>query len=167
MSAEIYWVREIEPLRLGIMARPRAGDWLPDEVAGWVAAGVAVVVSLLQENEVAELGLSHEPGLCRDAGIRFLSHAIPDRGVPERADDFLTLAAQLAAEVRGGAGVAIHCRAGIGRSGLLGAAVLRELEIPVTAGFAMLSRPRGVSVPDTEVQRDWLAAQRLRVHFDP
>ena len=33
--------------RLAIMARPRAGDWLEDEISGWRAQGVEIVVSLL------------------------------------------------------------------------------------------------------------------------
>jgi hypothetical protein len=34
MLPEIYWVKELAPKRLGLMARPRSGDWLEDEIAG-------------------------------------------------------------------------------------------------------------------------------------
>jgi hypothetical protein len=33
---------------LAIMARPRAGDWLDGEIAGWRAQGIGVIVSLLE-----------------------------------------------------------------------------------------------------------------------
>ena len=111
---EIYWVREIEPLRLGIMARPRAGEWLPDEIAGWKSVDVSTVVSLLQPYEVHELGLEDEPTLCAAAEIEFVSFPIPDRGVPAQAQDFLALAERLAVDIRAGSTVAAHCRAGIG-----------------------------------------------------
>lgn len=32
MRAEIYWIQEVPCGRLGIVGRPRAGDWLVDEV---------------------------------------------------------------------------------------------------------------------------------------
>jgi len=31
----ICWIAWQSPGRLGIMARPRAGDWLEDEIGGW------------------------------------------------------------------------------------------------------------------------------------
>jgi len=46
------------------------------------------------------------------------------------------------------------CRAGIGRSGLVGACVLGLFGVVPDAPFAMLSRARGVAVPDTEAQAD-------------
>jgi hypothetical protein len=90
LRSEIFWISDIEPLRFGIMARPRAGDWLEDEIAGWKADGVAAVVSLLQPYEVTELGLDSEAALCTASGIRFISHPVTDRGVPETSETFLT-----------------------------------------------------------------------------
>lgn len=34
------------------MARPRAGEWLEDEIAGWRAQSVDIVVSLLEPAEI-------------------------------------------------------------------------------------------------------------------
>jgi hypothetical protein len=48
----LYWIDLAGRGRLAIAARPRAGDWLPDEVAGWRSEGVDVVISLLQPSEV-------------------------------------------------------------------------------------------------------------------
>jgi len=66
------------------MPRPRAGDWLDDEVAAWRADGVDMVVSLLGRDEIAELDLVLEPGCCQTRDIAFISFPIPDRGVPHR-----------------------------------------------------------------------------------
>ncbi len=34
--------------RLAIVTRPRGGDWLEDETAGWQQVGLDVIVSLLE-----------------------------------------------------------------------------------------------------------------------
>jgi hypothetical protein len=48
---------------MAIMARPRADDWLDNEVAEWKAGGLEMVVSLLEPEEVFELGLLREAEL--------------------------------------------------------------------------------------------------------
>jgi hypothetical protein len=45
--SQLYWIDAPATGRLAIMARPRAGDWLDDEIAGWKLAGVDTVVCLL------------------------------------------------------------------------------------------------------------------------
>ena len=57
------WVRDIEPLRFGIMARPRSADRLGDEILGWKTVGVARVMSVLEPSEVGKLGLEAEASL--------------------------------------------------------------------------------------------------------
>jgi hypothetical protein len=41
-----------------------SGGWLEDEVASWQSSGLEVVVSLLEDNEVTDLGLGDEPAVC-------------------------------------------------------------------------------------------------------
>src|SRR5262245_12397437 len=64
MRPSIYWLKLPEACRLAIMPRPRAGDWLLDEIAGWKSEGINVVVSLLEQHEVDELELQQEPRVC-------------------------------------------------------------------------------------------------------
>ena len=82
MKSNLYWVETEAPGRLAIMARPRAGDWLVDEVRALRAAGVDLVVSLLTDDEVQELELEGEAEACTVAALRFQSFPIPDRSVP-------------------------------------------------------------------------------------
>ena len=106
------------------MPRPRAGEWLDDEIIGWQMEGIDTVVSLLELAEISELGLEREAELSREHGIEFISFPIPDRGLPASLPDATTLAQAVALQVREGKAVAIHCRAGIGRSSLIAAGVL-------------------------------------------
>jgi protein-tyrosine phosphatase len=155
MIPELYWIRDIEPLRLAVMPRPRGGDWLVDEVSGWKRLGVDIVVSLLHRYEADELEIADEESLCSSEGISYLSFPIRDRGTPESIAEFLALSDEIAASVKRGSAVAIHCRAGIGRSGLLAGAVLLRLGIPVSDVFAVVSKARGLAVPDTPEQISW------------
>ena len=143
--------------RLAIMARPRAGDWLELDVAGWKAAGVDLVISLLEPDEVLELGLQREAELCRACGIEFISFPIPDRGVPEirQASD---IAHSIADDIAGGRSIAVHCRAGIGRSSMMAACAMICLGIEAGEALTSIRAARGVIVPDTEEQRDWVVA---------
>lgn len=68
MRAEIYWIDEAPYGRLGIVDRPRAGEWLHDEVTAWKAEGITDVVSLLEDHEIHDLGLNQEADLVSAAG---------------------------------------------------------------------------------------------------
>lgn len=43
LQPDVYWLRELEGVRLAIMPRPRSGEWLTDEIAGWSRLGVQIV----------------------------------------------------------------------------------------------------------------------------
>jgi protein-tyrosine phosphatase len=156
MMPELYWIRDVAPMRLAQMARPRSGDWLSDEISGWQLAGINTVVSLLEPHEVQELGLNDEPSLCASRAIELLSFPMPDRGTPSSLRDTSVLVDELVNRLRSEQGVAIHCRAGIGRSGLISACVLLRLDVPFAEVFPMLSRARKVTVPDTPAQIEWV-----------
>ena len=163
MLPEIYWIDEAKPGKLGVMARPRGGEWLAQEVDGWHQLSVSTVVSLLRPEESRELGLAEEAVLCSARGMRFVSHPIEDRGVPAFPAKFRVLAQDLASQVRTRAAVVIHCRAGIGRSGLLAATVLAELGLPVKSAFPAVSRARRLQCPDTREQAEWFLEERWRL----
>ena len=141
---------------LAVMARPRGGEWLADEVANWASLGVNQVVSALTEPEIVELGIAEEEALCSEAGIRYRTFPIVDRSVPESAVAFLDLIEDVSRGVAAGQFVAIHCRMGIGRAGLLAAAVLGRTGVLADDAFDRISAARGLSVPDTPEQVAWL-----------
>ncbi len=156
MFPEIYWVNELPTVRLALMPRPRGNDSLSDEIAGLRREGVGLVVSLLESHEATDLGLRDEATLCSAEDIGFLSFPIPDRGVPSSLMETRRLVDGLVAQLMSGIGVAIHCRAGIGRSALVAGCVLLRLGVAPTKVFAMLGRARRLPVPDTAAQEEWL-----------
>jgi protein-tyrosine phosphatase len=154
--SRLYWIDLRTAGRIAIMARPRAGDWLAPEIDVWKDLGIDVVVSLLEQEEISELALQDEAALCRAHGIDFISCPIPDRGVPESAPKILRLARSLVASVQEGRSVAIHCRAGIGRSSLMAACLMICFGVGAEDAFEQIRESRGLSVPDTDAQRDWV-----------
>ncbi|HVJ62684.1 MAG TPA: hypothetical protein VM555_08220 [Tahibacter sp.] len=158
MRPDVYWVREIAPLRLAIAPRPRTAESLAEELENWRHDGVDIVVSLLEPHEARDLDLADEERCCVAHGLRYVAFPIADRGLPARREAVLELADALVADLRDGRGVAVHCRAGIGRSGLIAACVLTRLGHTPAAAFAMLARARGILVPDTDAQSQWVAA---------
>ena len=94
---------------------------------------------------------------CEGAGMAFRSFPIPDREVPASPEAFRTFLLDVVEDLRVGRSVAIHCRAGIGRSALLAACVLTAQGIDVDHAFPLIARGRGCPVPDTPEQRAWVA----------
>ena len=126
MLTQPSWIDYGGPGRLAVSPRPRGGDWLEDEMKAWRMLGIDVVVSLLTPEESSELALENEAECCRTAELEFRNFPIEDRSVPTSRDAFSALASELAAVLIEGKTVIIHCRQGIGRSGLLAILVLNQ-----------------------------------------
>jgi protein-tyrosine phosphatase len=157
VSADIYWIADVPGGRLAILGRPRSGDWLADEIADWKAAGLTDVVSLLEDHEIHELGLTQEAAITEQVGLRFEHFAIPDRGVPVSSEATHALWDRLGSKIHEGRSVGIHCRASIGRAGLIAVGVLLRLGIPESMAWQRASTARGRPVPDTDAQRLWVS----------
>lgn len=151
-----FWIETGNELRVAIVPRPRGGDWLEDEAISMKKAGIDVLVSMLRDEEEAELGLTTEAAACRAAGIEFKSFPIQDREVPASFSSFKAFVEQLRAELHSGRSVAVHCRASIGRASLLLAGVLCAEGFPPEDAFKRLAKARGLQVPDTAEQVKWI-----------
>src|SRR5262245_33641974 len=124
MKAEPFWIPGPWTGKLAILPRPRAGDWLADEVRSWREAGIDIVVSLLTADEVDEFDLGAERTESDEHGLRFQSFPVADRGVPASKSAFAELLTDLGRRLDGGQTVAVHCRQGIGRSALVAIGLL-------------------------------------------
>ncbi len=162
MRAEAYFITGCPNGQLAIMPRPRAGDWLEDEIASWQQQGINVVVSLLESEEIRELGLEEEQRFCEKLNLEFIQFPIPDRDIPASEEEVSNLVSQLVEHLRAGRGVGIHCRIGVGRSATLAVCVLAALSVPLDQAWSQVEQSRGLSVPDTEEQREWVASWLTR-----
>lgn len=164
MRVEFYPIERRGPGSLSVMPRPRGGDWLADEMRELCGAGIGVVVSLLTPTDIQQLELDDEAEACERAGMRLIAFPIPDRGLPTVDAEADRLVGEVADLVRNGEHVAIHCRMGIGRTGMISAATLVALGQTPEEAIAAVAAARGYRVPETRAQREWIEsyAQRSR-----
>lgn len=158
MRVQLYSIRELPAGQISIMARPRGGDWLLDEIKSLREAEVDVLVSLLAPEEIRELALDKEAEYCNLQGIIFYSLPIQDRSIAPFSDGTFKFIKQLNRHLSEGKHIALHCRQGIGRSALIAASLLVLTGHSPNQAFDLLSRARGYRVPETEEQRAWVVA---------
>jgi protein-tyrosine phosphatase len=161
MFTKIYWIHQFgNATKLGIMARPRGGDWLADEIANLKKQNVGLLVSLLEKEEVGELGLRQQETICKSNGIEFINFPIADRDIPKTSDKIDWLVDYLTSKLQDGTSVVIHCRMGIGRSSIVAASVLLRAGLKADNIIDNISKIRGLKVPDTDKQLKWLRARQ-------
>jgi len=153
----IYEVTPIGTGQLSVMAKPVSGEWIEDEFAGLRQLGIDHVVSLLERAEQIDVGLADEEALCVRNGMRYTSFPIVDRDVPQCADA-VPFVASLYDDICTGEHVVIHCRAGIGRTGIIASAVLIHGGHSSGEAIHMVSFAREMLVPDTQEQVEWVDA---------
>lgn len=157
MPVKIYWIHNFEnAAKLGIMARPRGGDWLEDDIISLNQQKVHTVVSLLEREEIDELDLKHEALHCTNHGLAYTNFPIPDRSIPRQGHQLQTFLEQLQTEIAAGHNMVIHCRMGIGRSSIIAAALIIKPGYSTTQVLSHITKIRGIRVPDTDEQINWL-----------
>ena len=155
-SGDIFWIDGEPPPGLAIVLRPRGNDWLEDELLRMKRGGIEVLVSLLEADEAADLGLSQENEIAIKMGIAYCSFPIPDRHVPPNLARFRDFTAGLAAQLRAGTRIGVHCRGSIGRASITAACALIHLGWNADAALAAIESARGCQIPDTLEQRQWI-----------
>jgi protein-tyrosine phosphatase len=157
MYTQPYWIDKFgNGGAIGIMPRPRGNDWLADEVKKLKESGVKTIVSLLEKDEIQELGLQNEEKLCNQQQIEYINFPIRDRAIPTEQEAVDKLIKLLDEKVGEGQKVVIHCRMGIGRASLIAAAVLIRRGLQTDKVIEKIAKARALKVPDTEEQVHWL-----------
>ena len=111
---------------------------------------------MLTSEEEVDLDIKAEESTAKSCGMRFLRLPILDRQVPESQSRFARALAELDAELAAGRNVALHCRQGIGRTGLVAACLLIDRGLDPSGAVRRLTAARGLPIPETPEQRDWI-----------
>jgi hypothetical protein len=121
---------------------------------------ISVIVLLAEADECLTMTGRDLPGLYQQEGFQVLHLPIPDGSIPSK-DELEDLVTAVIQHAQAGEHVAIHCYAGIGRTGLVAAAMAKRLlGMHGEAAIAWVRRyiPRAVET---------LAQRRLLVDDDP
>ena len=164
MPSKIFSVSANGDTKIGVMARPPGGDRLRDEIRAISEDGYSVVVSLLTDPEQIELELVDEGRHCEELGVKFVRLPIEDMRVPPLDGPTLEVLDALRQLHSAGNWIAVHCRAGIGRSPMIAACIMLSAQCGIHSAFIQLSDARGIRVPETPEQREWALAYEKLVH---
>ncbi len=122
------------------------------------AAGASAVITLMPESEMASNAVTRLPALCAQCGLQWFHLPIEDDHAP--AEDFaVAWQAQRAAVhelLDAGKRIAVHCKGGSGRTGLMAAQILVERGYGKEDALAAVKalRPKALSLA---VHQDYLA----------
>jgi protein-tyrosine phosphatase len=153
---DVFWINGKLPPPLAIVLRPRGGDWLEDELRRLKQQGIDRVVSMLETEEAAQLGLTEERATAEKVGLQFDSFPIPDRTTPANLAAFRDFVVGRASRLRAGERIGIHCRGSIGRATIAAACTLIQFGWSPQSALAAIESARGCPVPDTPEQQDWI-----------
>jgi len=122
-----------------------------DAIRAW---GASAVVCFMELHELALLRVERLPAAVREHAMEFVHLPIVDVSTPSRTfeDAWAEAGPDLLRRLRGGASVLLHCRGGLGRSGMIAARLLVELgEAPASAiRRVRAARPGAIETPAQE-----------------
>ncbi|MBR3371835.1 MAG: dual specificity protein phosphatase family protein [Rhodobacteraceae bacterium] len=108
-----------------------------DEIA---AKDITQLVVLTEDHEIRALAPNYARLLSSGViGPSVIRLPIRDFGVPESPSEFRHAAQDIAASLQQGARIVMHCRGGIGRTGLMACAVLTELGLPIDEAIVLVA----------------------------
>jgi protein-tyrosine phosphatase len=119
-----------------------------------------VVIALLEAREYAMLEIPQFQAATIEAGLPWLSLPIPDGGVPdaEFSETWRRVGPDIRNGLRRGGRVLIHCKAGLGRTGMLAAALLVELGAAPQDAITRVRASRANTIE--RPQEDYVRARR-------
>lgn len=115
-------------------------------------AHIDTVICLQTQGELERLGEAERARAVGDQGWRWAHVPIPDFAAPTHTD-----LVQVQAALQGP--TLIHCRAGLGRSGSVAAALLIEQGVPPHVAISQVRAARPGAIESTEQER-WLRGLR-------
>jgi protein-tyrosine phosphatase len=152
MIARPYWITD----QIAIVPRPQGEDLLDNEMLALREARIELVVSLLEKDEAAALGLQQESEAADEAGISFVRFPVPDHKIPTNLEEFNNFLSGLEQHLSAGIKIGVHCQACIGRSSVVTVSLLIRSGVPHEDAWAQVTNARGCMVPDTDEQWNWV-----------
>ena len=134
---------------------PRARDLDKDldAIAAW---GARTVVTLLEPHELTHLAITRLGAEVQRRGMEWLHLPIPDVSTPEPEFEgkWPAVSGRLRSRLAAGQNILIHCRGGVGRSGMIAARLLCESGVDAEEAIARIRAARPGAI-ETWEQEQW------------
>lgn len=128
--------------------------------------GASVLVCLLEPDELTMLNIPRLPDAAREMGFEFVAFPIRDVSVPDSIDALRDLVVRMLEAAASGKTVVIHCRGGLGRSGLVAACCLAALGVDDDQAMAVVRATREGTI-ETTAQEQMVREYWSRAKVDP
>ena len=138
-----------------------SGHWQRDldvDLAAIAAWGASLILNLVEDHEMRALGVA-DTARRLPAGIAYLRLPIRDAGLPDEAweREWALTSPGLHARLQAGERLVVHCKGGLGRTGLVAARLLVERGTPPAEAVAMVRAARPGAIETVEQYRYVLA----------
>lgn len=138
------------------------GAWDRDvakDVATICAWGGSTLVSLIEAHEFIELQVTELPKACVDYGLAWHGLPVVDGSIPDARweADWKTISPSLYQTLRANGRIVIHCKGGLGRTGLLAARILIDFGLPNVEALTQVRKARPGAIETLEQKRYVLA----------
>lgn len=138
--------------QLYIATKPKGSEGLEEDIFNLTKLGDSLVLcSLLTKNEISKYQLENEKEVCNKNKIEFQHLQIPDESIPVY-QSFIDLLNLLLEKITNGKTIVIHCKHGIGRSGMIAVAILLHFNYDLEEACTLLTKTRGYKVPQSNSQ---------------
>jgi ADP-ribosyl-[dinitrogen reductase] hydrolase len=143
-----------------------SGSWERDlriDIPAVKSWGATAWLNLLTTNEMLDLKVGDLEVAVKEVGIRYYRLPIEDGGIPDATFEKMwkTAGAQLRAEARRGGKILIHCKGGLGRSGMIAARLIVELGATTPEVAIRLVRASRPGAIETYAQEKHVLATRV------
>ncbi|HFH3086303.1 TPA: cyclin-dependent kinase inhibitor 3 family protein [Pseudomonas aeruginosa] len=124
---------------------------LEEALAALKQAGASAVITLMPQSELAANGAEQIAKHCQALDLGWYHLPVADEQVPleEFGQSWKASRQAILDQLRAGQSLAIHCKGGSGRTGLIAARILIEAGIPRTEAIALVQalRPKAIQHP--------------------
>lgn len=135
----------------------KAGNWKRDLDADLQRLvqvyDAQVLVSLLARHEYALYGISDLPRAAERYQLEFLHLPIMDGGTPPSVSEVVDFMPRILEPLRRGSTVVVHCRGGLGRTGLIAACCLTTVGHSPDRAIAMVRAERRSAIENVGQER--------------
>lgn len=125
--------------------------------------GAEVVATLVEQHELALLHVLSLPDAVARHGMKWVHLPIRDVSVPDRRfeETWLSVGPDLRKRVRSGGKILLHCRGGLGRSGMIAARMLVEFGMNAQNAIDAVRRARPGAIETREQEMHVRGCHRI------